>query len=350
MNPKALRRFLPALLITIFLFAAGFAATAIWIRSELETPYYQNPAPEVFVEIPRGASMSETADLLVDSGILRRSLPFRCYFRYAHRGGHIQAGDYRFVEASTPKRIAQRLIRGDVFFRALTVPEGFTAEETIELAEKNGLGNRAEMQQALLKTEWIQDLDPKAQNLEGYLFPETYRFRRKAGSETIIQTMVNQFRIKLAKILNAYPLRPGCSIPQLITLASMIEKEVKKTEEGPLVASVLINRLDRKMPLGCDATIIYAMKLAGTYQGHLGRGDLGMDSPYNSYLHPNLPPGPICNPGAASIRAALNPARTDYFYYVSRNDGTHQFSKDFASHSRAVDKYQRSLARTRSKK
>jgi UPF0755 protein len=327
---------------------ACLVVTGIWLHSELAAPYYHNPAPEAFVDIPRGASITETADLLVHFGILRTRLPFLFYLRYANSGRHIQAGEYRFTEAATPKQIAQRLLHGDVFYRSLTVPEGLTAEEIFDLIEKSGLGNRAEMEQAFEKTEWIRDLAPNARNLEGYLFPETYRFNRKADSETIIKAMVNQFRIKIAKTLEVHPLRAGWTISQIVILSSMIEKEVKKPEEGPMVASVLINRLDRKMPLACDATIIYAMKLAGNHKGRLGRTDLGMDSPYNSYLHLNLPPGPICNPGVASFRAALNPAITEYLYYVSRNDGTHQFSKDFTSHLRAVDKFQRSIMGRRS--
>jgi UPF0755 protein len=339
------RRLLRISLIEAAFVIACLAAAGIWLRSELETSYYQNQAPEAFIDIHRGAKTSEVADLLVRSGILRKQLPFKLYLRFANPGRHIQAGEYRFSQASTPKQIALRLVRGDVYFRAITIPEGLTAEETIELVAKNGLGNRAEMEQALLKTDWIRDMDPAASNLEGYLFPETYHFKRKVDSETIIKTMVQQFRIKLAKTLEAYPLRTGCSISQIVILASMIEKEVKKSEEGPLVASVLINRLDRKMPLDCDATIIYAMKLAGIYEGRLRKANMGIASPYNSYLHLNLPPGPICNPGVSSLRAALNPARTDYLYYVSRNDGTHQFSKDYNSHLRAVDRFQRSLLR-----
>jgi UPF0755 protein len=341
---------LPAPLITAAIFVACLAATGIWLHSELETPYYHNPAPEAFVAIPRGASMTETADLLEHFGILRMRLPFLLYLRYANSGHHIQAGEYRFAKAATPKQIAQRLIRGDVFYRSLTVPEGLTAEEIFELAEKNGFGKQAEMEEAFEKTEWIRDLAPNARNLEGYLFPETYRFNRKADSGTIVKAMVNQFRSKIARTLEAHPLRAGWSISQIVILASMIEKEVKKPEEGPLVASVLVNRLERKMPLACDATIIYAMKLAGIQKGRLGRTDLGMESPYNSYLHLDLPPGPICNPGVASLNAALNPARTEYLYYVSRNDGTHQFSKDFASHLRAVDKFQRTMMWRRSGK
>jgi len=179
------------------------------------------------------------------------------------------------------------------------------------------------------------------------LFPETYRFRRNTDSETILNTMVHEFRAKLEKILPLNPLPVGWSVPQTVILASMIEKEVKSPEEGPLVASVLVNRLAARMPLACDATIIYAMKLAGAYEGRLGKADLAMESPYNTYRHPKLPPGPICNPGSASLRSALRPAKTDFYYYVSRNDGTHQFSKDFASHLSAVNRYQKPLAAKR---
>jgi len=324
------------------LFAIGLAASGIWLYWELETPYYHARALETFVVIPRGAKTTEVADLLINSGILRTRLPFTIYLRYAGLGRHIQAGEYRFFQAATPRQVAQRLVRGDVFFRSITIPEGLTANETIELLAKNGLGNPAEMEQALLRTDWIKDLDPTARNLEGYLFPETYRFSRKVSSEAVIKAMTSQFRRSLARILEVYPLPAHWNISRIVILASMIEKEVKNPEEGPLVASVLINRLGKKMPLACDATIIYAMKLAGTYEGNLSKADMGMQSSYNSYLHLDLPPGPISNPGAGSLRAALNPARTDYLYYVSRNDGTHQFSKDFHSHLLAVNRFQKS--------
>ena len=250
------------------------AAVGIWFRSELEKPYYHNSAPEVFVDIPRGASLTGTADLLAHFGIIKKRLPFLLYCRIANPKRYIQAGEYRFAEAASPKQIARRLMRGDVFYRSLTIPEGLTAEEIIDLAEKNGLGKRAEMEQALEKIEWIRDLDPNAQNLEGYLFPETYRFSRKAVSKTIIKTMVNQFRKKIAETLASYPMPEGWNISKIVILASMIEKEVKNPEEGPLVASVLVNRLDKKMSLDCDATIIYAMKLAGIYEARLSKRDL----------------------------------------------------------------------------
>jgi UPF0755 protein len=259
-------------------------------------------------------------------------------------GRRIQAGEYLFSEASTPRQVARKLIRGEVYFRSVTVPEGLTARETVQLLAREGLGNLEKMERALLNAEWIRDLSPGAGNLEGYLFPETYRFGRKVESEAILRTMVDQFRKKFAAIAAETPGRNGLSVPETVILASMIEKEVRRTEEGPLVASVLVNRLERNMPLACDATIVYAMKLAGIYQGRLGKDDLKMESPYNSYLHAGLPPGPIANPGAAAIRAALHPAESDYLYYVSRNDGTHQFSTNYGSHVRAVNRFQKPLA------
>ena len=328
--------------VTVILCAVGLGAFFLWLGSELETPYYNAPASEIYLDINRGTNTTQIAHLLADSGILHSRLPFIFYLRYKGTAHRIQAGEYRFSGPATPKEIAQRLIRGDVYYRSITVPEGLTARETIELLARNGLGDLPEMQQALLKTEWIRDLDPAAQNLEGYLFPETYRFGTKADSETVVNTMIGMFRLKIEEILNTYPLPPGWSVRRIAILASMIEKEVKVIEEGPLVASVLVNRLRKKMPLSCDATIIYAMKLAGTYQGNLSRADLRMESPYNTYTRPDLPPGPISNPGAHSLRAALRPAETDYLYYVSRNDGTHQFSEDLASHNQAVTRFQKS--------
>ena len=330
------------------LILAGIAVSGMWLRSELKTPYYGNETGETYVEIPREANTNEVADLLVKMKILHNRLPFIVYLRYTKTGRHIQAGEYRFSGPATPVQVARRLIRGDVYFRAVTIPEGLTAQETVELLAKAGLGNPAELKAALLKTEWIHDLDPKARSLEGYLFPETYRFGRKTDSESIVRIMVDQFRVRLAKILAQSPMRAGWNVSEIVILASMIEKEVKRPEEGPLVASVLVNRLERGIPLACDATIIYALKLAGGYNGHLRKADLGIQSPYNSYLHLRLPPGPIANPGEGSLRAALNPSKTDFFYYVSRNDGTHQFSRDFRSHARAVEKFQKPLARRQS--
>jgi UPF0755 protein len=345
-----LRRLRITVFAAVGLFILASAALAIWLRSELGRTYYGADSSEVFLEIPRHANTTQVANLLANFGVLRYRLPFILYLRCTDLGRHIKAGEYRFAEPATPKQIAQRLVQGDITFRSITVPEGLTAHETIELLAKNGFGDPEKMGQLLLRTDWIRDFDPKAQNLEGYLFPETYRFGRKVDPETVIKTMIHQFRLRITKMTALYPIPAGSSLRNIVILASMIEKEVKTPEEGPMVASVLMNRLDRGMPLSCDATIIYALKLAGSYQGRLGKADLAIESPYNSYIHTNLPPGPIANPGETSLRAALTPAHTDYFYYVSRNDGTHQFSKDLVSHQNAVNRFQKSSARQISRK
>jgi UPF0755 protein len=321
--------------------AVALGGAFLWFGWEIENPYWGSSEKEVFIEIVPHSKTNQIADLLVQKGILRHRLPFMLYVRYKDMARHIQAGEYRFADPATPAQVAQRLVKGDVSFLSVTIPEGLTAQETVALLSKSGVGDLDALQQQLTRTDWIRDLDPHARNLEGYLFPETYRFNHKTDSETAIKTMVDEFRKRIAKIEALYPPGPGWTVPRIVILASMIEKEAKQVEEGPLVASVLINRLEKGMPLACDATIIYAMKRAGTYEGRLRKADLMMESPYNSYRHLNLPPGPIANPGENSLRAALNPAHSAYFYYVSRNDGTHQFSKDFEAHQNAVNRFQR---------
>ena len=343
------RPFFPVAVLAACFIVIVFGSLALWVRSELETPFYNAAEQEIYIEIPKRASTSRIAGMLADAGVLRHQIPFLLYFRLRNLGRHAQAGEYRFSGKDTPQRIAQRLLKGDVYFKSITIPEGLTAEETIDLLAQNGLGERNELQQLLWKTDLIKDLNPNATNLEGYLFPETYRFGHSANSEIIIKTLVDQFRKRIHKVLESQPHRAASEIPRIVSIASMIEKEVKAKDEGPLVASVFMNRLQRGMPLACDATIIYAMKLVGSYKGKLHRSDLVMNSPYNTYLNPELPPGPIANPGENALRAAINPAKTSYLYYVSRNDGTHQFSKDLKTHELAVNRYQRSGARHRPK-
>ena len=331
-------------IISIVIIGVASAAFLARLYLDFQKPYYKAMPGGIYIVVPQRANTGQVADLLVKSGILRSRLPFILYIRYKDLGKHIQAGEYRFAEAATPIQVAQRLVRGDISFRAITIPEGMTAHETIELLAKNGLGDPSEMQQLLQRTDWIRDIDPNARSLEGYLFPETYRFGHKADSETVIKAMVNQFRIRIAKIIALQPVPSGWTVPRVVILASMVEKEVKQALEAPLVASVLVNRLEKDMPLACDATIIYAMKMEGIYEGRLAKADMAMESPYNTYIHTDLPPGPISNPGENSLRAALNPARTSYYYYVSRNDGTHQFSIDYDSHLNAVNRFQKSAA------
>lgn len=324
----------------IFSLLALTSIFAFWMRYELASPYY-GPASETFVDIPHGAGTDEIAAALLAGGVLRHQLPFTLYVRWNELGRHLRAGEYRFVAPARPAQIVRRLVQGDVFFRTLTVPEGLTARETIALMARNGFGKESDLLELIGRVDWIADLDRRATSLEGYLFPETYRFSRHAAPEEMLKTMVAQFRQRTLSMLAADRLPDGWTIPEIVALASMIEKEAKIKDERQLVASVLVNRLRIKMPLACDATIIYALKQAGTYDGNLHKSDMRIASPYNTYLHPGLPPGPIANPGIESLQAALAPAASDFFYYVSRNDGTHFFSKDLQSHLLAVARFQK---------
>jgi len=335
-------------LILILLLFSATGITAGWIHRELRTPYYGSPNAETFVDIQRGAGPSTIATALAEAGILHSRLPFLVYVRWSKSARRLQAGEYKFTSPATPEQIVQRIIRGDVFYISITVPEGLTARETAEHIAGAGLGQLNELENALMQTDWIRDLDPGARTLEGYLFPETYRFSRRVTSEEIVKAMVDQFKLRFARLTQAHSIPDNWSPSQIVILASMIEKEVKSPQERPLVASVLVNRLDKGIPLACDPTIIYALKLAGKYEGNIRKADLGIDSHYNTYIRTGFPPGPIANPGEESLEAALTPPKTDFLYFVSRNDGTHQFSRDLQSHLSAVARFQKPLATHRS--
>jgi UPF0755 protein len=322
--------------------AAGIAV--LWLHIELTTPYYGARSAEVFVEISGGAGARTVASLLADAGVVKSRFPFQTYVRWTGIDRHLKAGEYRFNVPATPLEVAQRIADGDIYFHSVTIPEGLTLQETVSVIVQAGLGKREELDRAMRRVDWIGDLDPLARSLEGYVFPDTYRFPRDVSADQIVQTAVRGFRNHFSALLSAHPLPAGWSPRRIVTLASMIEKETGAPSERPLVASVLVNRLDRRMPLACDPTIIYALKLAGRFDGNLRKKDLSLDSPYNTYVHAGLPPGPICSPGEESLRAALVPEPADYLYFVSRNDGTHQFSRDLGSHAEAVARYQKSQA------
>jgi UPF0755 protein len=335
------------LLASLAIFLITSAGIGFWFMSEMRKPYWGRAEGEVFVEIPRGATSSSIARQLADAGVLHSRLPFVAYLRWSDLARRLQAGEYRFAAAATPIEIARRIAAGDVYYLTLVIPEGLTARETAALIAKSGIGKMDSLLAGLGRADWIRNLAPGAKNLEGFLFPATYRVTRNTTSDEILQMMVSEFRARYAALSAQSPVPAGWNAERVVTLASIVEKEVKTPEERPLVASVMINRLKANMPLGCDATVIYALKIGEGFDGNLHRSDLAMESPYNTYTHRGLPPGPIASPGEASLRAALKPSVSDYLYYVSRNDGTHQFSTDYRSHELAVAKYQKSPARLR---
>ncbi len=317
-----------------------FAAIASSVYWQLNEPYWGAASTEVFVDIPTGMRAHDVAKALTHAGVIRNSLVFEAYVRWRGLHRELKAGEYRFTEAASPREIARRIVRGDVFHYLVTIPEGLTANETISLLADAGIADRLYLQRALFQPGLVQDLDPGAPSLEGYLFPDTYRFSRRGDPKQIIATLVKRFREIYSRLAARHTASSVWSVRRVVTLASIIEKEARLASERPVIASVLINRLERRMPLAADPTVIYALKLAGTYNGNLRKSDLGLNSPYNTYILAGLPPGPIANPGEDSLRAALAPANTDYLYYVSRNDGSHEFSRDYSSHTKAVARFQ----------
>jgi UPF0755 protein len=236
--------------------------------------------------------------------------------------------------------VVEHVAKGDVYKRLLTFAEGLTIAEMAKVFADRGFGTAEEFAQAAADPSPIRDLDPKALDLEGYLFPETYALPRNTPAADVVKQMVALFKQSFdAELRNAASVA-GLSIREIVTLASLVEKETAQASERPLVAAVYRNRLLQHMPMQADPTVIYALQKAGRYNGNIRRDDLQMDSPYNTYRYPGLPPGPIASPGLAALQAAVRPANVSHLYFVSRNDGTHVFADTLAEHNRNVATWQ----------
>ncbi|MBV8732511.1 MAG: endolytic transglycosylase MltG [Acidobacteriia bacterium] len=297
---------------------------------------YRGFSDNVFLEFPRGTSAEGIANMLEQNGVVRSRWDF-LLARVIERGRTLQAGEYRFNSAASPLEIYDRIARGDVFYYELTVPEGFNLFDIGAAVEKLGLFPQAKFVAAARNPAMIRDLDPMAPTLEGYLFPNSYRLSRKTTPERLCRIMTEKFR-EVWKSVGA-----RANVHDTVTLASLVEKEGKLAEERPLIAAVFQNRLRIGMKLDCDPTTIYAAILDNRYRGTIYRSDLDSDNPYNTYRRAGLPPGPIANPGLASLRAVLQPADSEALYFVLRPDGAgaHQFSKTIAEHEAATARYRR---------
>ncbi len=322
----------------LVLVGAGAAAALMYMR--VNQPYRGYQAAEQFVEIPPGAVSRTIGDRLVEAGVIRDLSTYRVALYVTGQGRRLQAGDYRFDRAMTPLEVIDKIARGDVYVINVTFPEGLTVAEMAKIFEAHGLGSAASFVAASRDAAAIRDLDPAASDLEGYLFPETYALSRHTDAATLVRLMVARFERVLGPDLRQAAAARNLSVRQVVTLASIVEKETAKADERPLVAAVYTTRLRLGMPLQCDPTVIYALQRAGRWGGNLHHDDLALDSPYNTYRYPGLPPGPIASPGAASLEAAVHPADADYLYFVSRNDGSHGFARTLEEHNRNVQKYQ----------
>lgn len=318
-----LRTFLTLALVAVL--AAGG-----WLAWALMVPV--TPTGQKFVLLRPGYGTRRIARELKAAGVIRNEDAFVLWHSFHHERS-LKAGEYLFDKPADARSVHDRLARGDIYVHTVVIPEGFNMFDIAQAIEDAGLGSSQEfLEVAKSDTKLVADLAPDAKSLEGFLFPNTYEFTRTQSMHDMAAAMVKQFRQVASQIgLNA-------DMQQTVTMASIIEKETSAPEERPLVASVYYNRLSRNIALQADPCVIYGELLQGTYTGALHHQDMQTDSPYNTYRHPGLPPGPIANPGKTSLEAALHPATSDYFYFVSNGNGHHNFAHSLEEHNRNVAK------------
>ncbi len=329
------------MLLAALLSAAALGVVFLAAQRQLDRPFQGYSDKHLHVTVPRGYGVNQIGRLLEDRGVISSSRIFSWYLRIAATDQSLKAGDYLFENPMSIRDVIAKLQRGEVYRFKITVPEGLDRLEIVSLLARRGLGDGRKLRSAVENPALIQDLDPLADTLEGYLLPETYWLTRVVDEDALVAAMVTEFRRIWTPERRLRAQQLGLGLRQVVTLASLIEKETALAEERRLVSSVFHNRLRRNMKLDCDPTVIYAVKQVKPFDGIIHRSDLQLDSPYNTYLYPGLPPGPIANPGLASIEAALAPEETSFLYFVSRNDGSHIFSTNYRDHQRAVVEYQR---------
>ena len=302
------------------------------------TPASTSPVEQV-VTIEPGMTLRQVSNFLADRKLLDEPSAFVLYTYLQGKQNRIQAGEYRFSPSVPPWKILESLTNGTAILYTVTIPEGYRITEIAELLEKKGLVNKEAFITETRNKKLMKALQiPSGDSLEGYLYPETYKFTKGVGAKKIVQTLIDTFRERVQKPELMQQANAGkLTFHEIVTLASLIEKETGLGAERKLISSVFHNRLARKMRLQTDPTVIYAMV---NFDGNIRKKDLSIDSPYNTYKYFGLPPGPIASPGLESIRAALEPDHSDYLYFVSRKNGSHQFSTNYKDHNRAVQKYQ----------
>jgi UPF0755 protein len=331
------RAFLYFLILLIL--TAGYLYLAIY------KPYQGFASDGVYVDIPRGSSQRTIARLLAENGVVRSRLAFELLCR-AKKRRTLEAGEYFFDRPVTSFDVYDAIASGRVFVKEFVVPEGFTMFDIADLAASEGFLTRDEFLAAARDPSPIREIAPNAPSLEGFLFPATYEFPRHMTGKEMTAAMVKKFREEWMTLPDAGP-TDHQTVQEIVTLASLVERETPRPEERPHVAGVFENRLRIGQPLQCDPTVAYALSLAGMYSGKLDGGDLHFASPYNTYRNRGLPPGPIANPGEAALRAALDPPPTEDLYFVANTEGGHFFSKTLQEHNRNVTRYRHLLEESR---
>jgi len=336
-----MKRLLAALAALGVVVALGAWALSAWIDQRLDQPYLSAVDEVADVEIESGMAARELARRLADAGVVAQASDLVWWLWWTDQAGDVQAGEYRFDAPASVRQVAEVITQGRVRLYPVTLPEGSTRWQAATAIAAAGFG---EFEAALAATERVQliaDLDPDADTLEGYLFPETYLVPTATSPDEIVELMVRHFRAAWTPERAARAEELGWTLRDVVILASLIEAETPSPEERALVSAVFHNRLERRMLLQTDPTVLYARWLAGKEGRTIYMSDLRRDSPYNTYLYAGLPAGPIGSPRDASIDAALYPADSGYLYFVSRNDGTHAFSLTLREHNESVSQYQR---------
>jgi UPF0755 protein len=343
-----MKRLVGCAAVLLVLVGAGVAAW-LWAGRGLAAPHaFGTPGEARLFEVRAGESTRSVLARMETEGLVRSATLARLYHSRILRDPAIQTGTYRFTSPVSTLTVLRMLRQGEVATDPLTVIEGLTIAETAAAIAAAGFGDGGRLLEEFRRPERIRALDPAAPDLEGYLFPDTYRLPRNVSEAAIADRLTAAFRERFERDVRP-PLAAGDTRPvrELVILASLVEKEAKLEAERPLIAAVYANRLRRGMGLYADPTLIHALKLEGRWDGDLRRRDLEMDSPWNTYRVAGLPPGPIGSPGLASLRAAARPAEVPYLYFVSRNDGTHVFSESLEEHNRNVERWQRQYFRDR---
>ena len=333
-----MRRFIILLLLLAVVGVLVVYAMAGYAR--LSEPFKGYVDAEQFVDVPPKTGTQAIGRFLVESGVVSDILTWRVALWRSPDATKLKAGEYRFDRAMTVDEVIRKLARGDVYLRSLTFPEGLTIRQMARLYEGAGFGPASAFTEAATNVGLVSGIDPAAQDLEGYLFPDTYALPRRATAPDLVRKMVVRFETVFSPALRDAALSIGMSPREAVILASIVEKETARADERPTVAAAYQNRLRVRMGLQCDPTVIYALERAGRYIGNLTHADLNFNSPYNTYRYAGLPPGPIGSPGRASLEAAVRPAPVNYLYFVSRNDGSHAFAATLDEHNRNVHKYQ----------
>lgn len=330
----------------VWLVLIAVIAVAGWLGWALLIPVA--PPGQAIVLLRPGYSTRHIAAELHKAGIIRSQHAF-ILWQYWHHGRTLKAGEYLFDKPANIIQIQKRLRRGDVFFHTVVVPEGYTMFDVARAVEAAGLGSADDfLKVARSETSLVADIDPEAHSLEGYLFPDTYQFSRMMTPQEMAAAMVRQFRqvagqIGLTASASPDAATPGYSVHEIVTMASIVEKETAVPEERPLVAGVYYNRLNKRIALDADPSVIYAELIAGTYQGALHHADMQFTSAYNTYRHAGLPPGPIANPGRSALEAAMHPTQSDYYYFVADAQGHHRFARTMEEHNKNVIAYRKAI-------